>query len=138
MRAGQAGLAGLAAVLVVGVAGCGGHGSGAGQVEARLYDLLRQGRHVRGLLPDGSGLALWAHQVDGQELHGVVLKHHDASGTYDLIVSARDGAFQVDTERQSLLIHLRAGAVRHGDATAQFEDRVLELPFEWAPTMSRD
>jgi hypothetical protein len=138
MGAGKGWRAGLAAVLLAAVAGCGGQEPGASQVEARLYDLLRQGRHICGLMEDGSGLALWARQVDGRQLHGVVVKHHDANGSYDLIFSARDGAFHVDTERQSLILHLRAGEFLRGDSTCQFEDRVFDLPFAWAPPASRD
>jgi hypothetical protein len=133
MGTGRAWQVGLAALLLAVAGGCARQGNGAGSVEARLYESLRQGRHICGLLEDGSGLALWAHQVDGRQLRGVLLKHHDATGAYDLIVSAREAALHVDAERGALVLHLQKGAFRGVASTGHFDDRIFSFPFAEAP-----
>jgi hypothetical protein len=124
---------GLAALLLVVAGGCARQGNGASPVEARLYESLRQGRHICGLLQDGSGLALWARQVDGRQLRGVLLKHHDATGAYDLIVSAREAVLRVDAEQGALVLRLQNGNFRGVASTGHFDDRIFSFPFAEAP-----
>jgi hypothetical protein len=93
--------------------------------EKRLLGLLKE----KGSIADPRlRYAIYVKKVEGQTLISPILKHKNAEGQVDAVVTAREAELSVDVGKKLLLLRLKTGEGREGRSYIAFEDRTLEMP----------
>jgi hypothetical protein len=112
---------------------------GQGTPEQRINALLARLRatgEVTVTVAQWSG-KLWAKEVRGQTLTGVVFKRYNNTGQVDLVIHARTCHFVVTTKDGKLTLRLEEGVGTTDDGSrAYFEER--ELTLYWPSGTGKD
>jgi lipopolysaccharide export system permease protein len=91
-----------------------------------LYTVLKKQGTIR---QPGQPYALFVEDVRGERLISPVIKHKDGEGRIDWVASARDGDLRVDTEDNTLLLHMKNCTVTHTDGSrASFAEKTWDWP----------
>jgi lipopolysaccharide export system permease protein len=84
--------------------------------------------------------AMWVKGVQGRKLIAPVIKHRNAQGKPDLVISAKEAELQVDMARRQLLIRMRYGSVWTPEGSnGQFDEKTqtIDLPPTFGPESRR-
>jgi lipopolysaccharide export system permease protein len=90
-----------------------------------LYTLLKKHGSIR---QPGQPYALFVEDVRGERLVGPVIKHKDGEGKIDFVASAHDGDLHVETDSNTLVLHMKNCTVTFADGSRAFFE---EHPWTW-------
>jgi lipopolysaccharide export system permease protein len=94
--------------------------------EELLYSVLRKNLC---LAAPNQPYAMWVKGVEGKKLVIPTLKHRDAKGEYDVVVSAKEAYLRVDMAKKEMRILMKDGVVSSdGGDQGYFDERLFEAP----------
>src|SRR5262245_9313905 len=94
-------------------------------VEELLYTMLRKQNQISYPHLDYS---IFVRSLQGRRLIEPNFKRRDAKGDIDIVATGREAELRVDTNQELILVHMRDGEVWTPTGSAQFDDRIFDVP----------